>query len=183
MARKTTSAEFGLGEVHVTIEVVPQPVLGRRAKLFAGRWVRALVAVAGLAGGVAAGMLLVDSSGSDLGRGAGRSLEIASRQPVNAAGIVTRFGVHSHCVRQAIVSGDGTFARVDFDRSTACGTAGNHVTLILRRVGGAWVAAFDASGWRCPSTALPQRVLAGLRLCGGRSLHPTRSRVRSRPAR
>ena len=168
MAKETTSGEFGHGDVHVTIELVPQPVHRGRTKLVAGRWVRALVAVVGLAGTVAIGALIVDSSGSGLVPGTGRSPEIASRQPVTAAGIGTRFGIQSHCVRQAIVSRDGTFARVDFDRATACGTAGNHVTLILRRVGGAWVAAFDATGLRCPSKALPQRVLAGLRLCGER---------------
>jgi hypothetical protein len=182
MAKKTTSGEFGLGEVHVTIEVVPQPGQRGGGKRFAGRWVRALVAVAALAGAVAIdalivdssgsglvpGPLIVDSSGSRLLPGAGRSPEIASRRPVTVAGTGTRFGIHSHCVRQAIVSPDRTFARVDFDRATACGAAGTHVTLILRRVGGAWVAAFDATGWRCPSTALPQRVLAELRLCGER---------------
>ena len=168
MAKETTPGEFGLGEVQVTIEVVPRPVHRGRTNLFAGRSVRALVTVAGLAGAVAIGALIVDSSGRGLVPGPGRSPEIASRQPVTTAGTGTRFGIHSHCLRQAIVSRDGTFARVDFDRATACGTAGNHVTLILRRVGGAWVAAFDATGLRCPSSALPQRVLAGLHLCGKR---------------
>lgn len=168
MAKETTSCDLGLGEVHVTIEVVPQPVHSRLTKLFAGRRVRALVAVAGLAAGVAVGLIIVDSSDGGLSRGSGRSPKIPFRQPVNAEGIATRFGVLSHCVRQAIVSRDGTFARVDFDRATACGTAGNHVTLILRRVRGAWVAEFDATSWSCPSKQLPQRVLAGLHLCGER---------------
>jgi hypothetical protein len=165
MTKETTPGELELGEVQVTIEVVREPVHYALAKLFAGRWVRALVAVAGLAAGVAVGVMIIDSPGSGLSRGAGRSHQLPSGQPVNAEAVAAPFGIRSHCVRQAIVSRDGTFARVDFDRATACGTAGNHVTLILRRVRGAWVAEFDATGWSCPSKALPQQVLAELQLC------------------
>jgi hypothetical protein len=170
MTKETTPGELGAGEVHVTIEIVRVPVQRGFTKPFAGRWGRALVVVAGLAVGVAVGVMIVGSSGGGSSRAAGRSPAISSGQPVNAEAVATRFGIRSHCVRQAIVSPDGTFARVDFERATACGTAGNHVTLILHRVRAAWVPEFDATGWRCPSTALPQRLLAELQLCGERSL-------------
>ena len=69
MTKETTPGELQLGEVQVTIEVVRGPVHSGLANVFAGRWVRALVAVAGLAAGVVVGVMIVNSPGSGLSRG------------------------------------------------------------------------------------------------------------------
>jgi hypothetical protein len=61
---------------------------------------------------------------------AGEASRIASARTLAPA---APFGIRSHCVRRVIVARDGVYARVDFDRSTVCGAAGNHVTLIMRR--------------------------------------------------
>jgi hypothetical protein len=155
------SRDTGDADVEVTIEVVrDRPGL---AELLAGRRIWAAIAVA-----VALGALVLLGLTSSTGGPSTRArlaTEVPTATAVHEHGAAERFGIRSHCVRQAIVSPDGTFARVDYDQGTGCGTANNHVTLILRRVRGSWVPRFAALLWRCPSNVLPRRVQAELHLC------------------
>jgi hypothetical protein len=179
---KTHDGGLGLAEVDVTIEVVPGPAQPILRKPLAGTWVRVGFAFVGLVAAVAAGVIIAASPGTGPSRAAGHAPGIPVPQSAGLGGVVTRFGVRSHCVRRAVVSPDGTYALVDFERATACGTAGNHVTIILRRERGAWVPKFDATGWRCPRNLLPPPVLAELQLCHERSRQLGHSRrVRDRP--
>jgi hypothetical protein len=158
------SRDTGDANVEVTIEVVRD----RRglAESLAGRRIWAAVAAGAVAVALGALSLLVltSSTGGPSTR-ARLATEVPAATTVHERGAAARFGIRSHCVRQAIVSPDGTFARVDYDQGTGCGTANNHVTLILRRVRGSWVPRFAAFLWRCPSNVLPRRVQAELHLC------------------
>jgi hypothetical protein len=157
--------------VEITVEVIPR---SRRAHP-ALRRSRSTLLVAGLVL-VAALALLVAQQGHRTSRVARASA--LTLRAAHTGGVAARYGIRSHCVRRAIISRDGRFARVDFDRSAMCGAAGNHVTLILHRAHHAWVAVFDATGWRCPAAALPRHVLRQLRLCGGGSGAPDASVAR-----
>jgi hypothetical protein len=182
VADERTSHNPGDADVEVTIEVVRHGagLAERVAGTFAGRPIRAAIvwgavaAVLAVVAGVA--VTIVTSSGSRPRTPTRFTAEVPPAPTVPVHGAAARFGIRSHCVRQAIVSPDGTFARVDYDQGVGCGTANNHVTLILRRVRGSWVPRFAAFLWRCPSNVLPRRVQTELHLCGsqasGRSWSP-----------
>jgi hypothetical protein len=158
----------GLSDVEITIEVATRP--GRSPLLSALARTRPglALALAGLAIAVVAALILSGGSGtvthptSVVSDGP----PIGSNTPTDQIGTIRPLGIRAHCVRRTIVSRNGMYARVDFERATFCGTAGNHVTLVLHRVRGVWVAAFDATGWRCRAHTVPARILAQLDLCG-----------------
>jgi hypothetical protein len=122
--------------------------------------VRALLAVVGLLAAIAAAAIAMWSTGPRRSPAARSGTAVASTDPE-----ATVFGFRVDCPRLAIVSPDGKYARADYDMTTPCGSFGNYVTLILRRVRRSWVPQLVGTGWRCPSSALPARVLIELRLC------------------
>ncbi|HEY6399506.1 MAG TPA: hypothetical protein VIX82_18830 [Solirubrobacteraceae bacterium] len=132
------------------------------------RWVRTLVAVVGLVAAAAAGAIALGSRGRDRGLSATRS----SATVAGADRDVALFGLRVDCPRLAIVSPDGEYARADYEMTTPCGSYGNHVTLVLHRVRGAWVQAFVRIGWSCPTRGLPARIAIELQLCPGASGPP-----------
>jgi hypothetical protein len=170
MAKDVSRGDLGVGDVQVTIVVTPGPVHAKVATLSARRSARVGLVVVVLAA-VAAGGLIIASASSGPARVERRTSTPSSPQSPSQEGVAAQFAVQSHCMRRALFSRDGTFARVDFDRSPVCGAAGNHVTLIFRRVRRAWIAEFDATGGMCPANALPPAVLAELHLCPARAPH------------
>jgi hypothetical protein len=174
---ETDDGRSGLGEVHVTILVTRQPRRYSFRSLLAGTRVRVGLALVGLLAAGTAGTLIVASQHPGRSQAAGRSPQIQS--PQLAAAVTTRFGIEFHCLRLTVVSPDHTYARVDFDPATPCGTYGNYVTIILHRVHGAWLREFETTGWTCPTSLLPPAVPPALQLCRGtappppRALHPS----------
>lgn len=154
-----------LGEARVTVVVLPSADRAPLSKLLGGRGVRVALAFAALIAVSAAGAIIVAARGTRTLRAAGRSTGIESLQFGDADAVATRFGIRVRCPRLAIVSPDGTYARVDFDHDVPCGTFGNYSTIILRRVRGVWVREFEATGLRCPRNWLAPSVLAELELC------------------
>jgi hypothetical protein len=150
-------------DVQITMVVRPGRVQATPTKLLAGAPVRAgLAAVAAIAA-VAAGTIIAVSSGTGrLGRPLGTYSRLADSGPV-----ARRFGLRLNCARLTAVSPDGAYARVDFEHAAPCGMYGNHVTLVLHRVHHAWVREFEAPGWTCPMSQLPQPVVTELELCRG----------------
>ncbi|MBV8941275.1 MAG: hypothetical protein JO240_06060 [Solirubrobacterales bacterium] len=151
---ETPDDECRLGDVQITIVVVPGWIRARLTKFTAGARVRAGLASFGLIAAVAAGAVIAVSSST--GR-AGRRVESGT--------LATRFAPRSNCARLTVVSTDGAYARIDLDRAGPCGTFGNQATLILHRLHGVWLREFEASSWTCPMRRLPQPVAIELRLC------------------
>ncbi len=83
-------------------------------------------------------------------------------RPVPSAGA---FGLGVACPRLVVFASRDGFARVDVDRFRPCGTYGNYVTIVFRRVGGTWIRALEMSAWTCRSRPLPRPVLTELGLC------------------
>jgi hypothetical protein len=159
MATKETPDDgLWLGEVQITVVVVPGRVRAKLTKLLAGARLRAGLACIGLTAAVAAGAIIAVSSSS--GR-AGR--------PPDSDALATQFGLRSNCARLTVASPDGAYARIDLDRAGPCGMFGNQVTLILHRLHGVWVREFEASSWTCPTSRLPHHVAIELHLCGATS--------------
>jgi hypothetical protein len=145
----------GLGEVQITVVVVPGRIRAALTNFRGGARVRAGLVFGGLIVAVAAGAVIaISSSGGRAGR------------PPGSEALATQFGLRSNCARVVVVSPDGAYARIDLDRAGPCGTFGNQVALILRRLHGVWVREFEASGWTCPMRRLPQPVAIELQLCG-----------------
>jgi hypothetical protein len=144
----------GLGEVQITIVVVPGRVRATLTKFLAGARVRAGLVSGGVIVAVAAVVIIAVSSSS--GR-AGR--------PLGPDALATQFGLRLNCSRRTVVSPDGAYARIDLDHAGPCGTFGNQVTLVLHRLHGVWVREFEASRWTCPVRRLPQPVAIELQLC------------------
>lgn len=95
--------------------------------------------------------------------GGGRRVQAREvARAVQSAGAV---GFGLRCPRLVVFAPGGGFARVDVDRFSPCGTYGNYVTIVLRRVRGAWVRALEMSAWTCRSHPLPRAVLTELGLC------------------
>jgi hypothetical protein len=99
-----------------------------------------------------------------LASGGGRRVHAAAAaRPVQSSVVPGAAGLGLACPR-VVVFAPG-FARVDVDRFSPCGTYGNYVTIVLRRVRGSWVRAFEMSAWTCLSHPLPRLVLTELGLC------------------
>jgi hypothetical protein len=144
----------GLGEVQITIDVVPGRVRAALSKFLGGARVRVGLVCGGLiAAGAAGAIIAVSSSSGRVGR------------PLASDALATQFGLRSNCAHLAVVSPDGAYARIDLDRAGPCGMFGDQVTLILHRSHSVWVREFEASGWTCPMRRLPQLVAIALRLC------------------
>jgi hypothetical protein len=156
MAKEETSDDgSGLGEVQITVVVVPGRVQSTLAKLRVGARVRAGLASVGVLAAITAGAIIVVSSSSGH----------ASRAPDSDA-MSTQLRLGSNCSRLRVGSPDGTYARVELDRAGPCGTFGSHATLILRRLHGVSLREFETSSWACPTARLPHRVAITLHLCG-----------------
>lgn len=155
MAKKETPDDgSGLGEVQITIVVVPGRIRAALTKFLGSTRVRAGLVAGGLIVAVAAGAIIAFSPNS--GR-AGR--------PLASEALATQFGLRLNCSRRTVVSPDGAYARIDLDHAGPCGTFGNQVTLVLHRLHGVWVREFEASRWTCPVKPLPQLVAIELQLC------------------
>jgi hypothetical protein len=167
MAKKRIP-EGGSGpeEVLVTVLVEAGRVAAMRTKLLAGARVRAGLASVGVIAAVLAGTFVVASSST--GR-APRSSGAYSPWPTDSGRLATQ-----NCARLTVFSPDGTYARIDLDRASPCGTFSKQVTLILHRVDGVWMRELEASSWTCPMSQLPRPVATELGLCG-------RTAVPSRP--
>jgi hypothetical protein len=154
------------GPVDVQVTIIVLPGRGRAAltKLLTGARLRAGLACVALIAAVAAGTIIAVSSGTGH---LGRPLGYYSPPLAGSEAVVRRFGLRLNCARLTATSPNGAYARVDFEHAAPCGMYGNHVTLILHRVHDAWVREFEAPGWRCPMSQLPQPVVADLELCGG----------------
>jgi hypothetical protein len=86
--------------------------------------------------------------------------------PIRAAdALAARFGIRLPCARLTMISADGNYARVDFDRFRPCGTYGNYGTIVLRRVHRHWIREFEASGQTCRMSLVAPLVLVELKLC------------------
>jgi hypothetical protein len=163
----------GLGEVHITVVVVPGRVRATLTGLLAGARVRAGLVSAGLVAAVVAGTILVASTGRDP-----RSSVTYSPWPTDSNRLATQFGLRLNCARITVFSPDGAYARIDLDHTGPCATFGNRVTLILHRVHGIWMRELEASRWKCPMSRLPQPVASELGVCG-RTVVPSRPVARS----
>jgi hypothetical protein len=146
--------ESGLGEVQITVVVVPGRLRATLAKFLGVGRVRAGFVFGGLvlAAAVAAVIAVSLSSGR-----AGR--------PLGPDALARQFAPRLSCSRRTVTSPDGAYARVDFDHAGPCRTIGNQVTLVLHRSQGAWAREFEASRWTCPIRRLPQPVTIELQLC------------------
>lgn len=151
---KIPEDESTLGEIQITIVVVPGRIRAMVTRFLASARVRAGLATVGVVIAVAAGAIIAVSWSS--GRG---------RRPVQSNALATQFGLRSNCSRLTVVSPNGAYARIDLDRSGPCGMFGNQVTLILHRRHGVWLREFEAASWTCPLSRLPQPVAIELRLC------------------
>lgn len=161
----------GPRDVQITIVVVPGRVRATLTRLLAGVRVRAALATVGLVAAVATGTTIAVLLGAgSVGRRVNNDSPLA-----NSGAAVARFGLRLNCPRVTVVSPDGAYARIDFEPTASCGTFGNHVTLILHRVQGAWVREFEASGWTCPISELPQAVVVELQLCRRAGVSPRRA--------
>jgi hypothetical protein len=158
----------GLGEVHVTIMVVPGRVRATLTRLLPRARVRAGLVSAGLVAAVVAGAILVAGTG-----GEPRSSVTYSPWPTDSNRLATQFGLRLNCARFTVFSPDGAYARIDFDHAGPCARLGNHVMLILHRVHGMWMRELEASSWTCPMSRLPQPVASELGVCG-RTVMPSR---------
>jgi hypothetical protein len=158
----------GLSDVEITIEVEPGRGRTRLAQALTRSRSRLALVLVGVSSAGVAGVILSGGSGTipHPTRVVLAAPTVEATPSADQIGTIRPFGIRAHCVRRTIVSPNGEYARVDFERATTCGTAGNHVTLILHRVRGVWVAEFDATGWRCRSGLVPGRILAQLNLCG-----------------
>lgn len=154
MAGESPDDGSELGEVQITIVVVPGRVRATLNRLAGRARGRAGIVCGGLIVAVAAGAVIAFSSS---GGRASRSLD--------SAALATQFGPRMNCARLTVVSPDGAYARIDLDRAGPCGMFGDQETLILHRVRGAWMREFEASSWTCPMSRLPQPVAIELRLC------------------
>ncbi len=151
-----TAPEHGadIGSVRVTIGTVsgrarPRPT--RRVGVPAIAMIAMVVAVA------------VATVGAP---GGGRRVQApAVSRPMQSAATPSTFGLGIACPRLVVFAPGGGFARVDVDRFSPCGTYGNYVTIVLRRVRGSWVRALEMSAWTCRSHPLPRQVLGELGLC------------------
>jgi hypothetical protein len=176
MAKKGASQdESGPEEVRVTIVVEPGRVRGALTKLRAGKPVRIGLASVGLIAAAVAGAIIFGSSSTGAGT---RASATHSPRPTGSGALATQFGLRLKCSRLTVVLPDGAYARLDLDHSGPCGTFGNQVTLVLHRVDGTWVRAFEASSWTCPMRQLPRLVTTELRLCG-RTVPPSPPVARS----
>jgi hypothetical protein len=129
MAKEETADDgSGLGDVQITIVVVPGRVRVTLGKLRAGGRVGAGLASVGLVAAIAAGAITAVSSTS---RAAG--------QPLKSRALAAQNGLGSSCAHRPVFSPDGASARVKLKRVSPCGTDGREVTLIMRRVRGVWV--------------------------------------------
>jgi hypothetical protein len=159
---ETPDDESGFGETQITVVVVPGRVRATFTKLRAGAPGRAVLASVALIAAAAAGTIIAVSSSA--GR-AGRPLRTYAPRLADSDAVASRFGVRVNCPRLTVVSPGGAYARVDFQDTAPCGVFGNHITLILHRVHDVWVRELEASGWTCPMSRLPQRVVTELQLC------------------
>ncbi len=129
MAKEETAHDAsGLGEVQITIVVVPGRVRATLGKLREDARVGAGLASVGVLAAIAAGAIIAVSSS---GRRAG--------QPLKSGALATQNGLGSSCAHRTVFSPDGASARVKLNRASPCGMDGREVTLIMRRVRGVWV--------------------------------------------
>ena len=147
--------ESGLGEVQITVVVVPGRLRVTLAKFLGVGRVRAGFVFGGLllAGAAAAAIIAVSLSSGRAG------------QPLGPDVLAGQFAPRLNCSRRTVISPDGAYARVDLDHAGPCGTFGNQVTLVLHRSQGAWAREFEASRWTCPIRRLPQPLTIELQLC------------------
>ena len=147
--------ESELGEVQITVVVVPGRLRATLARLFGVRRVRAGFVCGGLVltAAAMAGIIAVSLSSGRAGRALGPDA------------LARQFAPRSNCSRRTVISPNGAYARVDLDHAGPCGTFGNQVTLVLHRSQGAWAREFEASRWTCPIRRLPQPVTIELQLC------------------
>jgi hypothetical protein len=165
MAKEET--DYGgseLGQVQVTVIVTSRPSCHPIKELLAGTGVRVGLVLLGLLAAGAAAAIVAVSQSAQPSHAAGRSPGNQSPQLVALYGVGTPFEIPLHCLRLTLVSRDGSYVRADYGTGR-CGTYGNYMTVVWHRIHGVWVREFEATGWKCPTTWLPPRVLAELQLC------------------
>ena len=145
--------ESGLGEVQITVVVMPGRLRATLAKFLGVGRVRARFVFGGLVLAAAAAIIAVSLSSGRAG------------QPLGPDALARQFAPRLNCSRRTVISPDAAYARVDLDHAGPCGTFGNQVTLVLHRSQGAWAREFEASRWTCPIRRLPQPVTIELQLC------------------
>ncbi len=155
MAKEETPDDgSGLGEVEITIVVVPGRVRATLSKFLAGARVGAALVSVGLIAALAAGATIAVSSSS--GR-AGR--------PPDSDALATHFRLRLSCARLTVTSSDGAYTRIDLAHAGPCATPRNEVTLIVHRRHGVWLRESDVTGWTCRTVRPPHVAVTELHLC------------------
>jgi hypothetical protein len=154
-----------LSEVQVTIVTGRRG--GLRARIADVRVVASVRAIVGLMAVVAVVGVAAIVVSSMLGERAGspRRASLAQSRRAGPAGVAAAYRYPLRCLSVTISSGDGTYARADLDRATACGRYGGYVTAIFHRIGGAWRPVLDATNYSCPTSSLPMVVQVQLAVC------------------
>ena len=104
------------------------------------------------------------AAGGLLGEPRGRAQQSAADQQ-GAAGVAAASGYPLPCLSVTIAATDHSYARADFNRSSACGRYDGSATAIFHRSGGIWRAVLNASSYRCPLPDVPREVQTELAVC------------------
>jgi hypothetical protein len=81
------------------------------------------------------------------------------------AGIAAAYGYPLRCLSVTTSSSNTAYARVDFDRRSACGRYDWSVVAIFHRAGGLWRPVLETGNYRCPVASLPAAVQRQLSVC------------------
>jgi hypothetical protein len=151
---QTPHGQSGLGEVEITVVVVPGRFRATLSRLPAGARIRTGLAAVALIAAVSVGAILALSSSS-----------APPERRLDPGALASQLGLRLDCGQLTILSPGGGSVHVTLDHARPCGPVANQVIVITPRVHGVWLRESGAPSSSCPPGRLPHRVAIELHFC------------------